>query len=340
MKLRLTLAALCLLCLGVFTSSLLAQSSEETFENPMIQSNFPDPFILKVEDIYYAYSTNANSRNVPVATSTDLVTWDLGRDALPSLPKWANLGGGYVWAPEVMQVGDQFLLFYTARDKASDKQCVGLATSDAPQGPFRDRNESAFVCQPSEGGSIDASPFRDENGDLYLLWKNDGNCCLIATYLYVQQLTADGMTLVGEPVRLVRNDQPWEGTVVEAPSLWQREDAYYLFYSGNGYWGEAYAVGYAICETPLGPCEDAEENPILSSDMETTPLVVGPGHQTIITDETGDTWLIYHVWQVTRGGSLTSNRQVWMDRITWVEGRPVVEGPTRDPQTVPITDAP
>jgi beta-xylosidase len=329
-----TLLLICLILSGVHVA---AQSTENTIQNPVISANFPDPFILKVDNTYYAYSTNANSRNVPVATSTDLITWEIGRDALPALPSWVDISNKNVWAPEVLRIDDQYLLYYTARDKTSNRQCIGLATSDSPEGPFRDTSDTPFICQADQGGSIDASPFRDEDGTLYLYWKNDGNCCLQATYLYGQPLAPDGMSLIGEPVQLVRNDQPWKGPVVEAPTMWRHGDRYYLFYSGNVYSGEAYAIGYATCESPLGPCEDAEENPILSSDMENKPLVVGPGHQTILMDEAGETWLVYHAWQVTAGGSLTSNRQVWMDRLIWEDDRPRVAGPTRDPQSAPVT---
>lgn len=314
-----------------------AQSTETTFQNPVINTNFPDPFILKEGDTYYAYSTNSNSRNVPLATSTDLVNWDMGRDVMPGLARWVDLSNPNVWAPEVMKVGEEYLLFYTARDKTSDRQCIGLAMSDSPSGPFRDRSETPFICQSEEGGSIDASPFRDEDGKLYLYWKNDGNCCMMATWLYVQELSEDGKTLVGEAVRLIRNEQPWHGGVVEAPTMWKREGNYYLFYSANSYAGEAYAVGYATCESPMGPCTDAEENPILASDMESQPLVVGPGHQTIIQDNAGVTWLVYHVWQVS-GGARTDTRQMWMDRLEWVDGKPVVQGATREAQTAPVVN--
>lgn len=326
-----------LVCLTVTGIAVTAQTSEDAMlQNPVIESNFPDPFILRVDDTYYAYSTNSNSRNVPVATSTDLVKWTPGRDALPALPRWVDISNANVWAPEVLRVDDQYLLYYTARDKASNRQCIGLAISDAPQGPFRDRSDTPFICQADEGGSIDASPFRDANGTLYLYWKNDGNCCMKPTYIYGQCLSDDGLTLLDEPVRLIRNDQPWHGPVVEAPTMWLHEGTYYLFYSGNVYAGQEYAVGYAVCESPLGPCEDAEENPILSSIMTGTPLVMGPGHQTLIKDDDDQTWLVYHVWQVTRGGQRTDNRQVWFDRITWESGLPVVQGPTRDAQPAPV----
>lgn len=317
-----------------------AQSDSPQFQNPIIQGNFPDPFILKVDETYYAYSTNSNSRNVPVATSTNLVDWSTGRDAMPGLARWVRLSGPDVWAPEVIQVEDSYLLYYTARDKETGYQCVGLAISDSPQGPFRDQSERPFICQDTEGGSIDANPFRDADGTLYLYWKNDGNCCNLPTYLYGQQLSEDGRTLVGEPVRLVSNDQPWKGPVVEAPTMWLRDGIYYMFYSANVFAGERYAVGYAVCETPLGPCVDAEENPILATDMTEAPLVVGPGHQTVIEDAAGETWLVYHAWQVTTGGRLTANRQVWLDRLVWEDGKPRVEGPTRTAQPAPIIKTP
>lgn len=83
-NLRLQAPLLIIALVGMFVgAATMSQSEGFTLQNPVIEVNFPDPFILKVEDTYYAYSTNSNSRNVPTATSTDLVHWTLGRDALP-----------------------------------------------------------------------------------------------------------------------------------------------------------------------------------------------------------------------------------------------------------------
>lgn len=334
---------LVVLLLSILSASPLAVNAqtpdeEDTMlQNPVIQMNFPDPFILPMEDGYYAYSTNSNSRHVPVAYSTDLVKWESHRDAMPALAKWVNISSPNVWAPEVLPMNGQFLLYYTARDKTSDRQCIGLAVSESPDGPFRDRSDAPFICQVDQGGSIDASPFRDADGTLYLYWKNDGNCCMMATRIYVQQLSPDGLELMGEPVALIRNEHPWEGTVIEAPTMWLQNGRYYLFYSGNMFATERYAVGYATCDTPLGPCQHADENPILASDIANKPLVIGPGHQTVFTDRAEQTWIVYHAWQVTRAGQRTDNRQVWLDRLDWVDGRPVVRGPTREAQPAPIT---
>jgi beta-xylosidase len=307
---------------------------EGSFQNPVLKYNFPDPFVLLDDGVYYAYATNGTGRNVQLARSQDLVGWELLTDAMPALASWVRLGRPDVWAPEVIKIGDTYVLYYTARDKQSGKQCVGVATSDKPVGKFRDTRDQALICQTDEGGTIDASPFRDDDGKLYLYFKNDGNCCGSPTYLYVQELAPDGLSLVGERARLVRNDAVWEGSVVEAPTMWEHDGKYYLFFSGNSFAGLEYAVGYATCASATGPCEDASENPILKTSLERPP-VIGPGHQAIVVDSAGQTWLVYHAWEVASTGVKTDRRLVWIDRLDWNDGKPMVEGPTTGPQPKP-----
>jgi len=69
------------------------------------------------------------------------------------------------------------VLYYAARDIAVGHQCLGRAVAASPAGPFIDRSSDPVVCQASLGGDIDPDVFRDSNGRVYLLWKNDGNCC-------------------------------------------------------------------------------------------------------------------------------------------------------------------
>jgi beta-xylosidase len=293
------------------------------FRNPVHAADFPDPFVLHVEDTFYAYGTNAGGRQVQTLTSSDLVHWQPGADALPEVGAWAY--PGKTWAPEVLAREDGgYVLYYTANGGG---QCVGRAVADEPAGPFVDRWREPLVCQRSEGGSIDASPFRDEDGALYLYWKNDGNALGRATYLYGQRLAADGTQLTGKPVRLASNDAGWEGGVVEAPTMWREDGRYVLFYSGEGFDSELYAVGYATCAGPLGPCADAPENPILRSACR----AAGPGHQALV--RVGEeTWIAYHAWPA---GEPFERRVLWLDRIRWEDGRPVVEGPTCGEQPAP-----
>lgn len=300
-----------------------------TFTNPVYGENFPDPGVLRAGDTYYAYSTNTSAENVPTLTSPDLVTWTDGPDALPDVGSWAV--GGNTWAPEVIEAGGRYLLFYTARSIATGKQCLGRAVASAPGGPFRDPDRVPFVCEAAEGGSIDASPFRDTDGRLYLYWKNDGNCCDKPVRLYGRALSPDGMRLVGPRRALLTNTKPWQGNLIEAPEMVRRGGgAHVLFYSANGYDSDRYAMGYATCRSALGPCTDAPEPVLRSSDE-----AAGPGHGFVVTTPDGDTWLLYHAWPPQAIGSTLPGRLLWLDRIDWSGDRPTVRGPTADPQPAP-----
>jgi beta-xylosidase len=293
-----------------------------TFTNPVWPRDFPDPFVLKVDDTYWAYATNGAGKEVQTMTSKDLVHWTPGPDALPTVGRWGY--PGKTWAPEVLRRDDGYVLYYTANGGG---QCVGRAVADAPGGPFVDRWPAPLVCQRIEGGSIDPSPFRDDDGTLYLYWKNDGNAVGHATHIWAQQLSDDGTRLTGPRRRIETNDAGWEGGVVEGPVMWRHDGRYYLFYSGNDYASDYYAVGYATCTTPLGPCRDASENPILKGACR----AAGPGHNSLI-DVDGETWIVYHAWLPDHPGD---KRVLWIDRLDWRDGKPVVRGPTCVEQPVP-----
>lgn len=301
----------------------------ETFTNPVYLENFPDPGVILVDRTWYAYGTNDTAANTPVLTSPDLVTWTPAGDALPEVGGWAARGN--TWAPEVIAGAGGYLLYYTARSTATDRQCIGVAYADKPDGPFTDPATAPLVCQADEGGSIDASPYRDADGALWLHWKNDGNAISRPTHLYGSRLSTDGRKLTGEPKPLLVNDAAWENHVIEAPQMVRHDDRLYLFYSANAFDQDTYAVGYAECDSPLGPCRKAAENPILS----TSPAAAGPGHSFLVTTPGGQTWLLYHAWPPDAIGSVAPGRQLWLDRVDWPAGKPVVHGPTADPQPKP-----
>ncbi|MFI7577944.1 glycoside hydrolase family 43 protein [Micromonospora sp. NPDC049497] len=300
-----------------------------TFTNPVVRSDNPDPQAIRVGDTWYLFSTNAGGRNVPVLTSPDLVEWSPAGDALPDLPAWALTGK--TWAPEVIELApDRFVLYYTVADKESGRQCVGRAVASAPQGPYRDDSTGPLICQAETGGSIDASPFRDTDGSLWLLWKNDGNAVGVDTWLWSQRLADDGLTLVGEPTKLLKQTEPWEGTLIEGPFLHRQDGKLYLFFAANAYDRAEYAQGYAVCESPAGPCVKAPENPILKSND----VASGPGHASMVVAD-GRTWLLYHAWPPGQEGTVDPGRQVWLDEVVWENGKPVVKGPTGTPQPRP-----
>jgi beta-xylosidase len=293
--------------------------------------SFADPQIIAVGNDYYAFATNGPLGNVQTLTSRDLVSWETVGDALPSLPEWT--APGRVWAPEVaVHAPDRYVMYYTSRDVAADRQAVGVAVASTPTGPYVDKSMKPLISQDAEGGSIDASPFQDSTGRRWLYWKNDGNAIGVDTTIWVQPLDHDGITLLGKPRDTgLRQTQPWQGALVEAPAVIRHGETYVMFYSANDYGSAEYAMGYAVASSPQGPFVDQSPEPWVSS----TPEAAGPGGQAVVT--LGDeTWLAYHAWDPDKVGyAAGGERSMWLDRIRWDGDVPVLEGPSTTPQAVP-----
>jgi beta-xylosidase len=321
--LRRLLTPLALPFLLAFTTSAappLAMSS-------LADADFADPFVLRDGNAYYAFATGARGAHVQLARSTDLAAWTLLPDALPSLPSWASRSDGLTWAPSVLRRGRRYVLYYTARDALSDLQCISSAVSDSPAGPYVDSSTRPFVCQVTDEasfcGSIDPSPFLDASGDAFLFWKSDENSarCAHASRIWGQQLTADGLSLQGQPTALLTMDRPWERPLIEGPSMLSADRRYHLFYSANWYESADYAIGYATCDKPLGPCNKVTlDAPLLRS----SGTKLGPGGQEFFDDGAGGTLMAYHAWSAPKPSYASGGaRTLRLSRVTFGSGLPV-----------------
>src|SRR3954451_554658 len=193
--------------MSIFCAALMlapAAAAEPSFV-PALTTNFPDAFVLPHGAEFIAYSTN-DGANVRVAISHNLTDWTVladpadpkrKYDAMPRRGSWAK--EGFTWAPEVLELSGKYLLYYTASARRENSQCVGVAVAADPKGPFVDSNTGPIVCQTKLGGTIDASPFKDADGGLYLYFKNDGNRVHARTSLWGQRLAPTGLSVVGEP---------------------------------------------------------------------------------------------------------------------------------------------
>src|SRR6185437_6486072 len=113
-----------------------------------------------------------------------------------------------------------------------------------------DSSTAPLLCN-----AIDARPVRTKSAS-YLLWADHG--------IYGARLSSDLQSLSGSRVALLRATQPWEAGVVEGPSMLADGARFLLFFSANRFDTANYAVGYATCVSPLGPCAP-HTRPILTS---------------------------------------------------------------------------
>ena len=311
---------------------------------PVLEANFPDPHVLLADGAFIGYATN-DGINLPMATSKDLVYWSpvmnpaqptRRLDGMPVLASWAK--EGRTWAPEVQRIGGKYLLYYTAANRKLDRQCIGLAIATSPRGPFRDSSAAPLICQAALGGTIDANTFRDGDGQLYIYYKNDGNAVGKVSQIWGQRLSADGMTLVGASVAIARDTRPWEQKLIESPTMVRAPTGYQLFYSG-GFFGwhdnqrfSPYAMGYATCAGPMGPCVPSPSNPILNSfNDRQAGCISGPGHQSIFTVGKR-TFLAFHAWAATKGcRKAADKRYLYVAPLSWKDGKPVIGESLRAP---------
>lgn len=220
------------------------------YANPVLAGDYPDPSIVRDGAGYWAVTTSGGWRPpFTVLHSTDLVNWTVAGSVLRHRPRWA---AGQFWAPEIVRHGNRFLVYYAARRRGGGF-CVAVASAPTPAAFFHDHGP--VVCPRL--GAIDPLPVRDEAGLPFLVWKLDGNFHRRPTPIMAQALTADGLRVMGRPHELFRNDQPWEGRVVEGPALARHEGRLYLFYSARSCCGERcdYVTGVARSSALLGRWE-------------------------------------------------------------------------------------
>lgn len=252
--------------------------------------DFPDPDVIRVGSVYYAYSTEVGPTYVPVISSVDLVHWQYVGDALPALPTWSD--GREVWAPDVVASATGYVLFYASRDAQTGQQCIGRAISALPEGPFIDTSLTPFLCQEDQGGDIDPDAFEDANGDRWLLWKSQGTLSGQPARIWSQPVVGDWSGLSGSASILLQPTQAWEDSVVEAPYLFRQGPTYYLLYSGNDWDSAGYGIGYAVCATAAGPCSKPRDGPVLASHGGEA----GPGSPAVFTDPLGRLRVAFHAW--------------------------------------------
>ena len=157
--------------------------------SPRILAGYGDPAVLKTGDGYYLLATSNDAPDAfPILHSSDLLHWDHKSFVFPEgrEPEWTAKGRHVAdfWAPEMAQVGDEYWVAYTARQK-NNALAIGLARAGSPLGPFVDNgaplvtgktiNTTGVPHGAVSGGVIDSHIFIDADGGRYLFWKDDSN---------------------------------------------------------------------------------------------------------------------------------------------------------------------
>ncbi len=313
-------------------------SVSASYTNPVYSGYFADPFVLRVGEEYFAYGTGSTpaGRVFEVLRSDDLVRWTSVGGALEPL---ADPDATTYWAPEVLAHDGSYFMYYSVGQEDRN-HVIRVAVAEHPAGPFRD---CGATLTPHERFAIDAHPFRDADGELYLFYARDvleGD--RVGTSLAVDRLL-DMTTLEGNPRTVLRATRDWQlfraqrsmyGSVydwftLEGPFVRRHGDRYYCFYSGGAWEEHNYGVSYGVADHPLGPwAEPDAPGPTVLASVEGR--VIGPGHNSIVTAPNGQDFLVYHAWDPARTG-----RRMCIDPLLWTPEGPTCDGPSFSPRPAP-----
>jgi beta-xylosidase len=310
-----------------------------------------DPFLTAWNGRYYLIASEGGPGtilNVPMLSGTAVGHWGPMFDAMPTLPAWAT--AGFTWAPDLHRFGSTFVLYFTALVKATSPamECIGEATASSPAGPFTPAAKP-FICQVSQGGSIDPRVFTDADGTSWLLWKSDQNIggSTNPTKIWSAPLTPDGLAFTAQPTDILQPDLSWQGSIVESPDLVKVQGTYWLFYSGNWFNTDSYGIGAARCASPIGPCAETSSTPLVASNAQGE----GPGEESVYSGPTG-TWLLYTPWHSNSPNYDVLPRPVAVIRLgfgstgpylaTWADlpSPPTVVAPPAPPKQTSVRIAP
>ncbi|WP_026081244.1 arabinan endo-1,5-alpha-L-arabinosidase [Paenibacillus sp. PAMC 26794] len=305
-------------------------------------NNAHDPAIIKTEQGYYVYSTDVRvageaKPGVMVRKSDDLIHWTWVGQALPGIPQVALdwTGAANLWAPDVIQAGETYRMYYSASSFGSTQSAIGLQTSSSPEGPWTDEGlvVKTSANEQDKLNAIDANPIVDAEGNSWMVYGSffDG--------IYIAPLDPDNGKFKDEGygTRIAARDRATEEGAVEGPYIVYNPEfkKYYLFVSYDSLF-EDYNVRVARADSITGPYTDIYDNNMLDTEhlpqYEIGTKILGgyrftegegwvaPGHNSVLKD--GDDYYIVHH---ARGETDKNWPYLHVRKMLWTkDGWPVV----------------
>ena len=264
--------------------------------------------IIKEKGQYWLFATG---RGIVSRHSKDLVTWEAGPPVFTNAPAWTtNTVPGFrgtFWAPDVIRLNHQYLLYYSVSTLGSQTSAIGLATNPTldPADPNYRWTDCGIVIQTSPRdnfNAIDPSVMLDESGQLWLVLGSFWSGIKL-----VQLDPKSGRRLeTNSPIFALA----WK-EAIEASCLYRHEGYYYLFVN----WDQCcrgiqstYNIRVGRSRSVTGPYLDQSGVDLLRGGgsllLGTEGRFIGPGHAGLLRRDGAD-WLSFHYYDGTNNGAAT-----------------------------------
>lgn len=320
--------------------------------------------IVKENGDYWFFRTG---RGVPSFRSKDLKTWEQGPAVVQASPTWLadvvppgagrrgrgargpatapatnptaeaavppargrGAGGGVpsFWAPDVIRVGDRYLLYFSYSAFGVNTSCIAMTSSPTlnPDDPRYKWSDPQIVVQSRREdnfNAIDPAMILDQEGRL---WMSFGSFWSGIKLIELDPKT--GLRIPDSPMHSLAHYDS-----IEAPFIYHHDGHYYLFLN----WGlccrgvnSTYNMRVGRSRTITGPYLDKDGKDMLTGGgsllLETDRAFIGPGHPGIIKE--GDTyWMSMHFYDGTASVAGGTGGTLAIRPLRWAaDGWPVVE---------------
>ena len=238
--------------------------------------------IVKCKDEYWVFYTG---RGVPSYRSKDLVKWERGPAVFKAAPEWIakivpdNRNMVY-WAPDIMKLGDRYLLYYSVSSMGKMTSAIGLATNPTldPEDSAYHWSDQGFVVRTQDGdgyNAIDPSVFHDTDGSLWLTFGSYWSGIKL-----IELESQTGHRRGGALYSIAYNES------IEASYLCRNENYYYLFVNWGGCCQgpkSTYNIRIGRSKSVAGPYLDKAGVDMMHSGgslflATTNGPLIGPGH--------------------------------------------------------------
>jgi len=278
-------------------------NGDGTYTNPIINSDYSDPDVIRVGNKYYMTASSFNCiPGLPILESNDLVNWKLISYAIPKLfPEEVYdkpQHGKGIWAPCLRYHNGEFYIYYP----------------DPDYGIFRikaktiDGNWSDPILVKSGKGLIDPTPLWDDDGKVYLVYAFAGSRAGIKSMLVVCTMNSDGTIANNDEVLLIDGHQ--EEPTIEGPKIYKKNGFYYIFAPAGGV-----ATGWQTVLRAVNIFGPYEKKKVL---IQGQTKVNGPHQGAWVQTQTGEDWFIHFQDKGVYG------RVVHLEPLTWKNNWPII----------------
>ena len=264
-----------------------------TYRNPVLNADFSDPDVIRVEDKFYMVASDFHFLGMQVLESEDMVNWHYISQIYRRFdePGWdsnQHYAGGS-WAPAIRYHNGLYYVYFCTPEEG-----LYMSTASDPHGPWAPLHLVKRVAKWE-----DPCPFWDDDGQAYLGRSKHG-----AGPIIVHKMSPDGKQLLDEGVTV------YEGPVAEGTKFLKRNGWYYLIIPEGGV-GQGWQT-VLRSKNIYGPYERR----IVLEKGSTN--VNGP-HQGALVDAPDGSWWFYHFQETPVLG-----RVVHMQPAHWQDDWPLM----------------